>query len=114
MDGPLRDPISAGDPFPRPLAPTGMAKEALIIGGGFAGLMAIVSTLTALERDVPAGGFLAGAYSIADIALAPLVAKLTPALRPAALGLQRLASWEALVLSRTCVAAVVGGQSVAA
>jgi glutathione S-transferase len=75
---------------------------------------AIVSTLTALERDVPEGGFLLGAYSIADIALAPFVARLPLALRPAALGLQRLASWEALVLSRTCVAAVVGGRSVAA
>jgi sulfide:quinone oxidoreductase len=51
MDGPLRysilpagrpPAISVGDPFPQPLAPTGMAKKALIIGGGFAGLEAAI------------------------------------------------------------------------
>jgi RNA polymerase-associated protein len=76
--------------------------------------LAVVTTLTALEQEVAEDGFLAGPYSIADIALAPFVAKLPPSLRPLALGLRRLARWEALVLSRPAVAAVVGGRSAAA
>ncbi len=68
---------------------------------------AILGALGALEREAPEAGFLAGPFSIADIALAPFVAKLPAALRPAALGLPRLARWEALVLSRPSVAAVV-------
>ncbi|HET8540845.1 MAG TPA: glutathione S-transferase family protein [Anaeromyxobacter sp.] len=66
---------------------------------------AIREALAGLEVEVPPdGGFLAGAFSIADIALAPFVAKLPARLRPAALGLPRLARWEAAVLSRPSVA----------
>jgi glutathione S-transferase len=60
--------------------------------------------LARLETETPEDGFLAGPFSIADIALAPFVAKLPDRLRPAALGLPRLARWEAAVMSRPSVA----------
>ena len=67
---------------------------------------AVREALAKLEAEVPPdGGFLAGPFSIADIALAPFVAKLPARLRPAALGLPRLARWEAAVMSRPSVAA---------
>ncbi len=65
---------------------------------------AIRDALAKLEAEVPERGFLVGPFSIADIALAPFVAKLPPRLRPAELGLPRLARWEAAVLSRPSVA----------
>ena len=66
---------------------------------------AIRGALATLETEAPETGFLAGPFSIADIALAPFVAKLPPRLRPAELGLPRLARWEAAVMSRPAVAA---------
>ncbi len=66
---------------------------------------AVRDALRALEPEVPEAGFLAGPFSIADIALAPFVAKLPARLRPAELGLPRLARWEAAVMSRPSVAA---------
>ena len=75
---------------------------------------AVVDALTALEREAPEAGHLAGPFSIADIALAPFVARLPASLRPAALPLPRLARWEALVLSRPSVAAVVAPRPAAA
>jgi glutathione S-transferase len=60
--------------------------------------------LARLEAETPESGFLAGPFSIADIALAPFVAKLPDRLRPGALGLPRLARWEAATLSRPSVA----------
>lgn len=60
--------------------------------------------LAKLEAEAPADGFLAGPFSIADVALAPFVAKLPERLRPAALGLPRLARWEAAVMARPSVA----------
>jgi glutathione S-transferase len=42
--------------------------------------------------------------TFADVALAPFVARLPPDLRPSALGLPRLARWEAAVMSRPSVA----------
>ncbi len=68
---------------------------------------AVRDALATLEAEVPERGFLVGPFSIADIALAPFVAKLPPRLRPAELGLPRLARWEAAVLSRPSVAAHV-------
>ncbi len=65
---------------------------------------AVKGALAALEREVPEDGFLVGPFSIADIALAPFLAKLPPQLRPGALGLTRLARWEAAVMSRPSVA----------
>jgi glutathione S-transferase len=69
---------------------------------------AVVAALTALEATAPDQGFLVGPFSLADIALAPFLAKLPESLRPAALGLPRLARWEAQALSRSSVASVVG------
>ncbi len=69
---------------------------------------AITAALAALEREAPEAGFLAGPFSIADVALAPLVARLPEPLRPAALGLPRLARWTAETLSRPSVARVIG------
>jgi glutathione S-transferase len=66
---------------------------------------AVRSALSALERDVPEEGHLAGAFSFADIVLAPFVARLPAHLRPGALGLERLGRWERLVLTRPSVAA---------
>ncbi len=66
---------------------------------------AIRDALAMLEAEAPEAGFLVGPFSIADIALAPFVAKLPPRLRPAELGLPRLARWEAAVMSRPSVAA---------
>ncbi len=68
---------------------------------------AVVAALQALEHEAPEDGFLCGPFSIADVALAPLVGKLPSSFRPTALGLPRLARWEASVLSRPSVAAVV-------
>ena len=65
---------------------------------------AVKAALAALEREAPADGFLAGPFSIADVALAPFVAKLPPDLRPAALGLERLGRWERAVMTRPSVA----------
>src|SRR5512138_573692 len=65
---------------------------------------AVKAALAALEREVPADGFLAGPFSIADVALAPFVAKLPRHLRPAALGLERLGRWERAVMARPAVA----------
>ncbi len=64
---------------------------------------AVKAALAALEREAPASGFLAGLFSIADIALAPFVAKLPPQLRPSALGLEKLGRWEREVMSRPSV-----------
>lgn len=62
------------------------------------------AALVTLEREVPSDGHLAGeALTIADLALAPFVARLPPELRPSALGLARLARWEAAVMSRPAV-----------
>jgi len=65
----------------------------------------IRAALATLERDVPAAGFLVGPFSIADVALAPFVARLPPHLRPSALGLPKLARWEAGAMARPSVAA---------
>jgi len=66
---------------------------------------AVRAALETLEKEAPERGFLAGAYSIADIALASLVLKLPAALRPSGLGLTRLARWEAAVATRPAVVA---------
>jgi glutathione S-transferase len=65
---------------------------------------AVRSALSALEREVPEDGYLVGPFSFADIVLAPFVARLPAELRPAALGLPRLARWEGAVMSRPSVA----------
>lgn len=61
------------------------------------------SALAELDATVHESGFLLGQLSVADLALASFVGKLAPALRPAALGLPRLARWEAQVLERPSV-----------
>jgi glutathione S-transferase len=68
---------------------------------------AVREALAKLEAELPPsdGGFLAGPFSIADIALAPFVAKLPERLRPGALGLPRLARWERAAMSRPSVVA---------
>ncbi len=61
---------------------------------------AIRSALASLEEEAPENGFLVGAFSVADLALASLVLKLPGALRPSGLGLPRLSRWEAASLAR--------------
>lgn len=65
---------------------------------------AVRAALAELERDAPEDGYLAGPFSIADISLATMIAKLPEPLRPAALGLPRLGRWQALVLARPSIA----------
>jgi glutathione S-transferase len=65
---------------------------------------AVRGALAKLDAEAPETGLLAGPFSIADVALAPFVAKLPERLRPGALGLPRLARWEAAVMSRPSVA----------
>jgi RNA polymerase-associated protein len=63
------------------------------------------AALASLERDAPEEGLLAGPdLSIADVALAPFVARLPPELRPASLLLPRLARWDKAVMARPSVA----------
>ncbi len=74
---------------------------------------AVKAALAALESEAPADGFLAGPFSIADIALAPFVAKLPPHLRPAALGMEKLGLWERAAMARPAVAAHTAAARVA-
>jgi RNA polymerase-associated protein len=69
---------------------------------------AVRAALQALEQETPEEGFLCGPFSIADIALAPLIGKLPASIRSAALGLPRLARWEASAMSRASVVAGIG------
>jgi glutathione S-transferase len=64
---------------------------------------AIRSALESLDGEVHPGGFLLGALSAADLALASFVAKLPPGLRPGALGLPGLSRWERTVMDRASV-----------
>jgi len=65
---------------------------------------AVREGLRALEREAPAEGFPCGAFSLADLAIAPFVARLPPHLRPDALDLPRLTRWEAAVMARPSLA----------
>jgi glutathione S-transferase len=56
-----------------------------------------------LDGEVPDDGFLLGAFSAADVALASHLALLPRDWRPAQLGLRRLARWERVVMSRPTV-----------
>ena len=59
--------------------------------------------LEGLEAGIPANGFLLGALSAADLALASFVAKLPEGWRPASLGLEGLTRWERAVMDRPAV-----------
>jgi len=85
--GPAGYKLARGAPEERP------AAEAAVRDG-----------LRALEPQVPEGGFLVGDFSLADLAIAPFVARLPAHLRAEALDLPRLARWEALVFARPSVA----------
>jgi stringent starvation protein A len=76
-----------------------------------ASLAAVRDVLAGLEAETPARGFLAGPPSVADLALLSLVDKLPAPVRPAALGLPRLARWEAEIRSRPAVRAALEGRS---
>lgn len=67
-------------------------------------VVAVREALQALEAETPEDGSLVGGFSVADIALATMVMKLPEISRPSALGLSRLARWEAAVRSRPSVA----------
>jgi glutathione S-transferase len=56
-----------------------------------------------LDGTVAERGYLLGAFSAADLALASYVASLPPDWRSAALGFRRLARWEHAVMSRPTV-----------
>jgi glutathione S-transferase len=91
--GPHLPRIARGTPEEREAA-RGSAREAL----------------RALEADAPPGGWLAGPYSAADLALLSLVDKLPPEDRPSAQGLPRLARWEMEMRARPAVRAAQPGR----
>jgi glutathione S-transferase len=66
-------------------------------------LREIRRALTALDGEIPGNGYLLGAFSAADLALASFVAKLPPAWRPVPMGLDGLARWERAVMDRPAV-----------
>jgi glutathione S-transferase len=53
----------------------------------------VTAALERLEPTVPREGFLCGAFSLADVAAAPLVLRLPAELAPSRLGLEKLARW---------------------
>jgi len=59
--------------------------------------------LVALDEEIPGSGYLLGAFSAADLALASFVAKLPAAWRPVPMGLDGLARWERAVMERPAV-----------
>jgi glutathione S-transferase len=112
-DPPLMPPDAAGRARVRLLweaIRSGLATAlGQIVKGGpeqrAAGEDAARRALAALERDAPDDGYWVGRFSNADVALAPFVLKLPEPLRPARLGLPRLAAWTARVVARPSVAA---------
>jgi glutathione S-transferase len=72
-----------------------------------AALAAVREALRGLEAESPASGWLAGTYSVADLALLSLLDKLPSEARPSGLGLPRLARWEAEMRARPAVRAAM-------
>ena len=64
---------------------------------------ALRAALAGIDRELDPSGYLLSAFSAADLALASFAGKLPARLRGAALGLPRLARWEALVMERPSV-----------
>ncbi len=63
-----------------------------------------------LDAEIPQAGFLLGELSIADLALASVMAKLPRDWRPTPLGFERLARWERTVMQRPTVREQIGPQ----
>ena len=59
--------------------------------------------MAALDAEIPESGFLLGELSVADLALATVMAKLPRDWRPTQLGFERLARWERTVMQRPTV-----------
>ncbi len=62
------------------------------------------AALAALEAEAPSSGFFFGSFGLADVALVCFVARLPEPLQPSALGLPRLAGWDARTRARPSVA----------
>lgn len=90
-----------------------VAASAILAKGGperrGEGRARVRAALEALEAAAPPGAFLAGAFGLADAALAPFVALLPAPLRPDALGLPRLAGWWRRVRARPSVVRQIPG-----
>jgi glutathione S-transferase len=67
------------------------------------GLGAVRRSMEELDAEVADSGYLLGEFSAADLALASFMAKLPPDWRPSPLGLERLARWERMAMSRPAV-----------
>jgi len=67
-------------------------------------LEGVKAALGTLEETASDGGFLLGELSIADLALASFLMKLPETSHPEALGLPKLAKWEAAMRARPSVA----------
>ena len=66
-------------------------------------LGAVRRAMAELDADTPDGNFLLPQYSVADLALASILANLPRDWRPTQLGFERLARWERAVMQRPTV-----------
>ena len=66
-------------------------------------LSAVRLAMGELDAEIPETGFLLGDLSVADLALASVMAKLPRDWRPTQLGFERLARWERVVMQRPAV-----------
>lgn len=73
-------------------------------------LGAVRRAMAELDADMSGGEFLLPAFSIADLALASILAKLPRDWRPTQLGFERLARWERAVMRRPTVREHTGPQ----
>ena len=73
-------------------------------------LSAVRLAMGELDAEIPETGFLLGELSVADLALASVMAKLPRDWRPTQLGFERLARWERAVMQRPAVREQTGPQ----
>jgi glutathione S-transferase len=66
-------------------------------------LSAVRRSMGELDAEVPESGFLLGELSVADLALATVMAKLPTDWRPTQLGFEGLSRWERAVMQRPTV-----------
>jgi glutathione S-transferase len=66
-------------------------------------LGAVRRAMAVLDAEMPNGDFLLAEFSVVDLALASVMAKLPRDWRPAQLGFERLAHWERAVMQRPTV-----------
>ena len=73
-------------------------------------LSSVRKAMAELDAEIPGSGFLLGELTVADLALASVMAKLPRDWRPTQLGFDRLARWERAVMQRPTVREQAGPQ----